>query len=150
MMRSMAPSVVVLAIGAPDLIRQPSHPEGEGPMDLLRIGWRDGPIPAGSFRERVDRWLRTVWPLYRFREFTREAILDRVLGRPDPGPPPQDFTTRAALFAQLYGERAEAVQAAFRVWEWRPETARPHLRPSTRLSEQAQRPSPQARSCPMR
>ncbi len=111
------PSVVVLAIGAPDLIRQPIHPEGEGPMDLLRIGWRDGPVAAGSFRERVDRWMRTVWPLYRFREFTREAILDRVLGRPDPGPPPQDFTTRAALFAQLYGERAEAVQAAFRVWE---------------------------------
>ena len=111
------PSVVVLAIGAPDLIRQPTHAAGEGPMDLLRIGWRDGPIPSGSFHERVDRWLRSAWPLYRFREFAREAILDRVLGRPDPGPPPQDFATRAALFAQLYGERADAVHAAYRVWE---------------------------------
>jgi hypothetical protein len=111
------PSIVVLAIGAPDLIRQPSHPPGEGPMELLRIGWRDGPIPASSPGERVDRWLRTVWPLYRFREFAREAILDRVLGRPDPGPPPENFATRAELFAQIYGERAEAVHAAYRVWE---------------------------------
>jgi len=111
------PSLVVLAVGAPDLIRQPSHAPGEGPMELLRIGWRDGPIPAASLGERVDRWLRTVWPLYRFREFAREAILDRVLGRPDPGPPPNEFATRDELFAQLYGERAPVVHAAYRAWE---------------------------------
>jgi len=111
------PSVVVLAVGAPDLARRPTHAAGEGPMDLLRIGWRDGPIPAADFYERVDRWLRSAWPLYRFREFAREAILDRLLGRPDPGPPPQDFATRADLFAHLYSDRVEAVQAAYRVWE---------------------------------
>ena len=149
------PSLVVLAVGAPDLIRQPTQPAGEGPMDLLRIGWRDGPIPAGSWSERVDRWARTVWPLYRFREFTREAILDRVLGRPDPGPPPQDFATRAELFAQLYGERAEAVHAAYRVWERDPgldayasylETAGPgHL---ARRKERARGREPLTRETP--
>ena len=111
------PSLVVLAIGAPDLIRQPTHAPGEGPMELLRIGWRDGPIPAVSVTERIDRWLRTVWPLYRFREFAREAILDRLLDRPDPGPAPNEFATRAELFAHLYGERAPAVYAAYRGWE---------------------------------
>lgn len=111
------PSLVVLAIGAPDLIRQPTHAPGEGPMELLRIGWRDGPIPAAGPGERIDRWLRTAWPLYRFREFAREAILDRVLGRPDPGPAPNEFATRAELFTQLYGERASAVHAAYRGWE---------------------------------
>lgn len=111
------PTVVVLAIGAPDLARQPTHPAGEGPMDLLRIGWREGQLRDESIGARVDRWLRTVWPLYRFREFAREAILDAVLRRPDPGPPPEDFATRTALFAHLYGERAEAVHEAYRLWE---------------------------------
>jgi hypothetical protein len=111
------PSLVVVAVGAPDLIRARTHPPGEGPMDLLRIGLHDGPKPAASWAERIDRWLRTVWPLYRFREFAREAILDRLLSRPDPGPPPEEFATREALFRHLYGERAAAVGAAFAHWQ---------------------------------
>ncbi len=114
---TLDPSLVVVAVGAPDLIRERTHPPGEGPMDLLRIGLRDASTPAASWGIRVDRWLRTVWPLYRFREFAREAILDRVLSRPDPGPPPEDFETREALFRHLYGERSRVVLAAFQRWQ---------------------------------
>jgi hypothetical protein len=86
-------------------------------MEFLSIGFRDGAVKTASLRERLDRWLRTVWRLYRFREFAREAILDRVLDRPDPGPAPQDFESRAALFEQIYGDRAPAVDAAYRAWQ---------------------------------
>ena len=114
---ALDPSLVVLTVGAPDLLREPVHPPGEGPMELLRIGFRDGPIPARSVGERLDRWLRTVWPLYRFREFVREALLDRILQRQDPGAPPDEFASREELFRQLYGERAGAVGEAFAAWQ---------------------------------
>ena len=111
------PSVVVLGLGAPDLTRELTHRGGQGPISLLRIGAWDGPLQNASLGERLDRWARTVWPLYRFREFAREALLDRVLGREDPGPPPDEFETRHALFRHLYGSRADAVNDAFRDWQ---------------------------------
>lgn len=113
----LEPDAVVLTVGAPDLIREPTHPAGQGPMDLLRIGFRPPASGDPSPGETLDRWLRTVWPLYRFREFVREALLDRLLRRPDPGPQPLDFDSHASLFAHLYGERAGAVQAAFERWQ---------------------------------
>jgi hypothetical protein len=114
---ALDPSLVVLTVGAPDLIREPAQIGGQGPMEFLRIGFRDGAAQPATVTERLDRWLRTVWRLYRFREFVREAILDRVLGRLDPGPAPQDFATRTALFQRLYGERAPAVDEAYRRWQ---------------------------------
>ena len=111
------PSVVVLAVGAVDLMRAPTRPEGEGALSLLRVGWTDGPVGQATLGERLDRWARSVWRLYRFREFVREALLDRVLGREDPGAPPEEFPSREALFAHLYGERASAVAGAFRRWQ---------------------------------
>lgn len=111
------PSLVVLTIGAPDLIRESTREPGQGPMELLRIGFRPPADGRSGLGETLDRWLRTVWPLYRFREFVREALLDRLLRRPDPGPQPLDFDSHAALFAHLYGERAGVVQAAFERWQ---------------------------------
>jgi hypothetical protein len=113
---ALDPSVVVLTLGGPDLLRKTVNLRAEGPMRVLRIGWSDGPLPARSFGERTDRWVRTLWPLYRFREFAREAVLDRVLRRPDPGPPPRDFDSRLAAFEHLYGDRAARVEAAYRVF----------------------------------
>jgi hypothetical protein len=113
---ALDPSLVVLTLGGVDLLRTPANLRAEGPMRVLRIGWSDGPLPARSFRERIDRWARTLWPLYRFREFAREVALDRALRRPDPGPPPRDFDSRLALFEYLYGDRAARVEAAYRVF----------------------------------
>jgi len=107
------PTLVVLTLGGADLLRRPANLRAEGPMRLLRIGWSDGALPARSFGERLDRWGRTLWPLYRFREFAREALLDRVLRRPDPGPQTPDFDSRLALFEHLYGDRAVGVEAAY-------------------------------------
>ncbi len=108
---ALDPELVVLTLGGAELSRSVVNPNGTGPNSLLKIGWTDGVVPAAGFGERLDRWARTVWPLYRFREFAREAILDSVLGRPDPGPPPKNFETRLDLFRHLYGERAENVYA---------------------------------------
>jgi hypothetical protein len=110
---ALDPELVVLTVGGSDLIRAPTNQ----PAGLLRIGWSDGPREQVEWPERVDRWLRTVWPLYRFREFARAALLDRVLMRPDPGPPPDSFETRAELFGYLYTDRAPEVLAAYHGWE---------------------------------
>jgi hypothetical protein len=113
---ALDPSLVVLTLGGADLLRRPANLGAEGPMRVMRIGWRDGPVPARSFGERIDRLLRTIWPLYRFREFAREAILDRVLGRRDPGPAPESFDSRLALFEHLYADRAARVEDAYRAF----------------------------------
>lgn len=114
---ALDPSLVLLTVGAIDLIREPTSAGGGGPLQLLRIGWRESPVASSSLAERLDRWARTAWPLYRFREFTREAILDRVLDRPDPGPAQETFESRSALFRHLYADRADDVDLAYRVWE---------------------------------
>ena len=106
------PTLVVIALGGPELARTPTNPDAAGPASLLKIGWQAGPSAAKSVGDQLDRWPRTVWPLYRFREFTREALLDRILGRPDPGPPPSEFASELDLFRHLYGDRAPVVAAA--------------------------------------
>jgi hypothetical protein len=112
---ALDPELVVLAVGGADMMRAPSNlPRARR---LLRIGFGASSFAEEDLPERVDRWLRTVWPLYRFREFARTAILDRVLMRDDPGPPPETFATRAELFDQLFRGRADAVLAAYRTWE---------------------------------
>ncbi len=109
---ALDPDLIVLTVGGMELSRPANNPDARGPVSLLSIGWADGPTPPSDWIERADRWLRTLWPLYRFREFAREAILDRVLGRPDPGPAPSHFDSKYDLFVHLYGERADIVAAA--------------------------------------
>jgi len=111
---AMEPDLVVLTIGAVDLLRPAANPDAQGPTSLLEIGWREGPVPDASWGDRFDRWGRTAWRLYRFREFVREALLDRVLRRPDPGPPPSEFDDTRALFQHMYGERGDAIELARR------------------------------------
>ena len=108
----LEPELVVITLGGPELLRVPTNPDAAGPASLLKIGWRDGPVPTRSLGDRLDRWLRTIWPLYRFREFTQAALLDLILDRPDPGPAPIHFKSEMDLFRQLYGERAPEVAAA--------------------------------------
>ena len=109
---ALDPDLIVITLGGSDLSRDAVNPLGVGPASLLKIGWTDGPIQETGISARLDRWAKTIWPLYRFREFAREAILDSVLRRPDVGPPPPTFETRIDLFRHLYKDRADEVAAA--------------------------------------
>src|SRR5690242_21400939 len=50
---------------------------GNVPAALLDFGWGDAPLPPPTFAGRVERWMRTLWPLFRFRELARGAIEQR-------------------------------------------------------------------------
>jgi hypothetical protein len=127
---AMDPDLVVLTVGAVDLLRPAVNPDADGPTSLLEIGWREGPVPDAGLGERVDRWGRTGWRLYRFREFVREALLDRILRRPDPGPPPTQFDDTRAFFRHMYGERGDAIEVARNIF-----LAEPTLEGFTRYVE---------------
>ncbi len=110
------PALVIAAIACDDLLATRFNPIQNVPSQLLRIGWRDGPIPPGSVAERIDRWGRTVWPLYRFREFTRAALIDRLFPEPDAGPFPAHFDSTRALFDYMHGARGGEAEAAYQAW----------------------------------
>jgi hypothetical protein len=112
----LAPALVVVTIGTSDLLGTAASPIAGVASDLLRVGWEDGPLPAASQTERVDRWLRTIWPLYRFREFGRAALLDRIAPADDPGPFPAHFADTRAVFDYMHGVKGADVERAYRVW----------------------------------
>ncbi len=116
----LAPTLVVVAVGTSDLVITPTTPISNLPAELLNVGWRDGALGPESASGRVDRWLRTVWPLYRFREFVRAAIEDRLAPGVDPGPFPDRFASTRALFDYMHGERGGEVEAAYRAWRAEP------------------------------
>lgn len=117
---ALDPSLVILAIAGADLISTPSIPLVNLPGQLLDVGWRDGPVPPDSAGARVDRWARTVWPLYRYREFIRAAIANAVHPAPDPGPFPHRFETTRALFDYMHGPRGAEAEAAYQAWRTDP------------------------------
>jgi hypothetical protein len=110
-------ALVVIAVDGTDLLGSDGALADGLPARLLRIGWSNGPLPPGPLATQADRLARTVWPLYRFREFTRAAIDDRVWPTVTPEPFPDTVPSTAALFQLMYGERGAAVETAFRDWE---------------------------------
>jgi hypothetical protein len=117
----LSPDLVVATIGTSDLLGTAAAPISGVASDLLRIGWGDGPDPAGSPSERVDRWLRTIWPLYRFREFGRAALLARIMPADDPGPFPAHFADVRAVFDYMHGpDKGAVVAAAYQTWRATP------------------------------
>jgi hypothetical protein len=117
----LRPSLVVLAISGADLVPttwgELLNPTGE----LLDIGWRDGPIPPTSPAARVDRWVRTVWPLYRFRRFVRARIEDRLFPTPSDSEFPDHFASAMEYFAFANGpQRGATEDAAFERWQRAP------------------------------
>jgi hypothetical protein len=108
--------LLLVTVGTSDLAGSTMAPLAGIPSDLLRRGWTPSPVGPESLGERIDRWGRTLWPLYGFRELARAALLDRL--RPDRGarPLPAHFTNTRDVFALMYGERAERVDTAFRIW----------------------------------
>ncbi len=115
----LAPRLVVVTLGPADLVAERTSPLAGVPADLLAVGWRDGPLPPADGTERVDRWLRTAWPLYRFREFARAAIEDRVAPAASPASFPAHFPSTRALFEYMHGAKAADVEAAYQTWRGR-------------------------------
>ena len=85
------------------------------PASLMRTGWRDGGV-AVAMSERVDRWLRTLWPLYRFREFARAAIVDRFLPDPTSQPWPERFPSMSSFLDYVHQGHNEDAEQAHRRW----------------------------------
>jgi hypothetical protein len=116
----MDPALVVVALGTSDLIPDPTTPWPTLAAQVFDLGWRDGPVPPAGALAHVDRWLRTAWPLYRFRELARAAIEDRIVPTQNVEAFPAHFTTTAALFRYMHGENGAKVEAAYAAWRRRP------------------------------
>ena len=117
----LRPSLVILAISGPDLVATSwgdlLNPTGE----LLDIGWRDGSIPPASMAARVDRWVRTVWPLFRLRRFVRQRIVDALSPVASDQRFPDRVESRQAYFDYMAGsERGARSGAAYEHWRQHP------------------------------
>ena len=101
----LQPSVVVLALGGSELLPDSQARFVSYPARVFDLGWRDGPVPPDGMEGRLDRWLRTAWTTYRYRELIDMALADRVAPDPSPIRPPPDhrlsprefFAYRSAL-----------------------------------------------------
>jgi len=116
--------VVVVTVGTDDLVEAPGLRLAGIPEELLRIGTEPSPAVREELAGRLDRWGRTVWPLWRFRELTRAVLADRL--RPDPTarPFPDKVTDTRMLFEIMHGAAAGRVEAAYQRWRREPSLAR--------------------------
>jgi hypothetical protein len=113
----------VLTLDATDLLDTTALPLAGAPSRLLDIGFRDGPLPPPDVVSRVARWTRTVWPLFRFHEFARAAIADRLV--PEAGTPfPEHFADLHAVLGYRYGPRAALAEDAYSAWRANPSLER--------------------------
>ena len=112
-----AARTVVIAIGASDLVPTSVTPLVGAPTALLGTGWADGPLGPHAWRDRLDRWTRTLWPLYRYREFARAVLIDVVAPQSDATPALEVYPDSLAFFQWVHGsERATVVEAAYQRW----------------------------------
>lgn len=111
-LRRLDPSVVVLALGGTELVPT-SLPLVNPTGRLLEVGWADGPLPPASQAERVERWLRTAWPLYRFRKFARDGLADRVHPAVEDERVPEHFASAAEVLTFLDANLGATSAAAF-------------------------------------
>lgn len=148
----MSPDLVVQTLTLRDLWLSTELQLAHPGIYLFATGWRDSPGPPPAWTERIDRWMRTLWPLWRFRELARAALEERVRGF-EPMPPRPQFRDRMAVleFARGAGQ-APKVEAAYRRWLAQPDFGRyleymqllhgPDLLEAARRSV-ANRPSPE-------
>ena len=108
--------LVLVTIGTSDLTGSVMAPLAGLPSELLRRGWTPSAVGEESAAERVDRWGRTLWPLYGFREFARAALVDRLAPDREARPLPEHFDSTLDVFQVMYGERAGRVDAAYGAW----------------------------------
>jgi hypothetical protein len=95
------PGLVVFGIGAPDMGTTVERARAMPVTQTLDVGWRDGLVPPRDLEERLDRWVRTGWRLYRYRQLFRDLLL----------PPVEPRTPRALVGADL--SKRELYERAF-------------------------------------
>jgi len=114
----MAPRLAVVTLAGTDLLVTGTTPLAGVPAQLMRTGWTDGPLAAPGTAARLDRVTRMMWPLWRFREFARAAIDERVVGSPAAEPFPDRFADTRALFRWVHGaEEGDAVERLYESWK---------------------------------
>jgi hypothetical protein len=100
---SLAPDLVVLGISAPDVGTEVERARLTPVTQMLDTGLGDGLVPPADLEARLDRWVRSVWRLYRYRRLLAD------LATPARGASvPRDFYdephAEPEFFATLYGE----------------------------------------------
>jgi hypothetical protein len=118
-LQRLDPTVVVLALGGTELVTT-SLPLINLTGRRLDVGWADGPVPPTSQSERVERWLRTAWPLYRFRLFARDGLADRLHPDVEDEVIPDRFASTEAVFSFLDTASAPKSEAAFQRFRGQP------------------------------
>jgi len=118
------PQVVVVALGPADLVPTSWGKIVNATGELLDVGWRDGPIPPANETARVNRWLKTVWPLYCFRRFVRQRIEDGLFPYPEDTEFPDHFASRQDYFDFVNDKkRAAMVGDLYAAWRRHPTLA---------------------------
>lgn len=115
------PTVVVLALGGSELVDTKALRLVNPPGRLLERGWQDGPVPPAGPAERIDRWIRSAWPTYRFRQFVRDGLADRLWPAPADERIPEQFASTREVFAFLDADRAAVADDAFATFRQRPD-----------------------------
>lgn len=131
----LRPTLVILALQGPELVETSWGKLRNPTGDLLDVGWRDGPLPPGGMVDRAARWARTAWPLFRLRQFAREAILDRLQPNRDDVAFPVHFASTRDFFDFLHGPAGPQVEATYDAWRQQPTLERfvAYLTLTTRL-----------------
>ena len=109
----VSPALSVIGLSPSDLFIP--VPGDDHAIRVLEKGWAGGPASSQELADRADRALRGAWPLYRFREFAKMALIDRVMRKGSGRLPPTHFETRLEFFEYmrpgLGGSMEEAYQA---------------------------------------
>jgi hypothetical protein len=113
------PTLVVIGLGGSEIVPSTWGELVNRTGRFLEVGWRGGPLPETA-SETVNRWLKTAWPLYRFRTYARYVIRDRVFPSHDDRSFPDHFASSAEFFTFIHGRRGLRYDAAYRRFEQEP------------------------------
>jgi hypothetical protein len=117
------PTLVVVGLGGTEIVPSTWGELVNRTGRFLEVGWADGPLPT-SASERMNRWLKTVWPLYRFRSYARYALRDLVFPPQADRTFPDHFASSAEFFNFVHdGVTAARSEAAYREFEASPTLA---------------------------
>ncbi|HZR82427.1 MAG TPA: hypothetical protein VFD92_15140 [Candidatus Binatia bacterium] len=112
--RSLAPlhpAVVVLGVSAPDLATAPENARRTPVLRILETGSTDGALPAVDLEERLDRWVRSVWQLYRYRALFSDLLFP-VSGKRSPRGFSDEPHSEEEVFVEFSGpERGREIAA---------------------------------------